>query len=130
ARLRALTGFPPLGRLADAMRIFLKLLGQFGTDAGGMLVEIAGTKKSEMLTEQVAFIAEHHGERIPPLPAAIAGGALRRGELTARGAVPLSTWISRARLFEEFRRRGLRWWLKPGGDSNWRVLKNGADFQM
>jgi hypothetical protein len=129
ARLRALTGFPPLARLADAMRIFLKLLGRFGTDAGGVLVEIAGTKKSEMLTEQVALIAENHGERIPSLPAAIAVAALLRGELTARGAVPLSTWISRARLFEEFRRRGLIWWLKPGGDFNWRALNNEADFQ-
>ena len=82
-----------------------------------------------MVTEQIALIAEHHGERIPSLPAAIAVGALLRGEVTARGVVPLSTWITRAQLFEEFRQRGLRWWLKPGGDFNWRALNNEADFQ-
>lgn len=122
ARLRMCTKFPPLDRCADTIRKCLRCLGWFGTDAGGVLVEVAGTKNSEAATQQIALVAERHGERIPSLLAAIAVGTLVRGELVARGAVPLSTWITPPRLFDELRRRGLKLWLKPAVDAEWQPL--------
>src|SRR5437879_11028607 len=42
ARFRARTGFPPLERWANPIRKCLKALGRFGTDAGGVIVDVAG----------------------------------------------------------------------------------------
>jgi hypothetical protein len=122
ARLRRRTGFPPLDRGADTIRKCLKCLGWFGTDAGGVLVEVDGTKNGEAATQQIAVVAERHGERIPSVLAAIAVGALSRNELVARGAVPLSTWINKTRFCKELRARGLKLWLKPLVDAAWHPL--------
>jgi len=122
ARLRTRTGFPCLEHWADPVRKCLKALGQFGTDAGGVLVEVAGMWKGETATRQIALVAERQGERIPSLLAAIVTGALLRGELTARGSMRLSTCLPIERLFDELVRRGLRLWLKRDRSTNWQPL--------
>jgi saccharopine dehydrogenase-like NADP-dependent oxidoreductase len=122
ARLRARTGFPALERWSDALRRGLRVLGRFGTDRGGVLVEISGTKNGAPAEVQIAVVAERHGERIPAVPAAIAVEALLRGEVSARGVVPLHTWIAPVRLFEELSKRGLKLWLKPAAGCGWRRL--------
>ena len=122
SRCRALTGFPPLDRWANLMRVCLKWLGRFGTDAGGVLVEVVGTKGGQTVTRQIAVVADQQGERIPSLLAAIAVGALLRGELTARGAVPLSSWLATPQLFHELRCRGLHLWSKSALDASWQPL--------
>ncbi len=122
AHWRALTGFPPLDRWASPMRVCLQWLGRFGTDAGGVLVEVAGTKGGQMVTRQLAVVADEKGERIPSLLAAIAVGALLRGELTARGALPLSSWLAPQQLFHELRCRGLHVWSRSAVDESWQPL--------
>jgi hypothetical protein len=129
ARLRARTGFPRLEHWANPIRKCLKVFGQFGTDAGGVLVEVTGVRKGETGTQQIALVAERHGERIPSLLAAIVTGALLRGELTARGAMRLSTCLPIEQLFEELNRRGLRWWLKRDRRANWQPLVEIAEVQ-
>jgi hypothetical protein len=54
--------------------------------------------------------------------ACIAVEMLLRGELTTRGAVPLSTWISSSRLFEELRRRRLKLWFTAALHESWQAL--------
>lgn len=122
SRWRALTGFPSFDRWANPIRICLGWLGRFGTDSGGVIVEVVGRKNGRVATEQIALVADREGERIPALLAAIAVGALLRGELTARGALPLSSWISTKQLFHEFHDRGLRLWAKSVHDASWRPL--------
>jgi hypothetical protein len=122
SRFRALTGFPSLDRWASVLRVWLKWLGRLGTDAGGVLVEGAGTKNGKKATRQIAVVAEERGERIPVLLAAIAVEALLRNELTARGTVRLSSWISEQQLFDELRNRGLRLWSKSELDASWQPL--------
>jgi hypothetical protein len=124
ARLR----FPALDRCASSTRIFLKLLGHFGTDAGGVLVEIEGRGEEQFVRQQIAVVALNHGERIPALLAAIAVRALLGGELTARGWMPLATCLATTTLFKEFHRRGLQFWLKTEANSEWRRLHNAIDL--
>lgn len=121
-RGRALTGFPPLDHWAGPMRVCLKWLGRLGTDAGGVLVEVSGTKRGQEVERQLAVVAVEKGERIPSLLAAIAVGALLRGELTARGAVPLSSWLVPQRLFHELRCRELHLWSRAVGDASWQPM--------
>jgi len=128
ARLRARTGFPRLEHWANPVRKCLKVLGRFGTSAGGVLVEVTGKRKGEAVTEQIALVAERYGERIPSLLAAIATGALLRGELTARGAVPLSTCLGIEHLFEELHTRGLRFWLRRDHGANWQPIVETAEI--
>jgi saccharopine dehydrogenase-like NADP-dependent oxidoreductase len=128
ARLRERTGFPPLERWSDALRSALRVVGRFGTDRGGVLVEVAGIKNGAPARAQIAVVAEEHGERIPSVPAAIAVAALLGGEVSARGIVPLNAWIAPPRLFEELSRRGLRLWLKPAAHSVWRALNGGEVY--
>jgi len=52
-----------------------------------------------------------------------------RRELTARGAVPLSSWISTKQLFHEFRARGLGLWLKAAHDASWQRLPEMMETQ-
>jgi hypothetical protein len=122
ARCRSLTGFPRLDRWASLLRTCLRWLGRFGTDTGGVLVEVTVTKSARTVTRQIALVADEQGERIPSLLAAIAVGALLRGELTARGAVPLSSWIAPQQLFHELRCRGPRLWSKSALDANWQPV--------
>jgi hypothetical protein len=130
ARLRARTNFPSLERWANPIRKYLQLLGRFGTDAGGVIVEVAGILNCELTLQQVAVTAAGEGERIPSLLAAIGAAALLRGELTARGALRLSTWLPTTQLFEELHRRGLQVWLKPGVDADWRRRNEMAEMQQ
>lgn len=122
AQLRACTGHPSMEHWADPMRKCLKLLGHFGTSAGGVLVEVTGLQKTVNVKQQIAVVTEHNGERIPALPAAIATAALLRGELIDRGATPLSSCLTTERLFNEFTKRGLRFWTKPERHASWQPL--------
>ena len=129
ARLRARTGFPRTEQWANPIRKYLKVLGRFGTDTGGVLVEVTGIWKGETMTQQIALVAERHGERIPSLLAAIVTGALLGGELTARGATRLSSCLPIEQLFKELNRRGLRLWLKRDRCTNWEPLVEIAEVQ-
>jgi len=130
SRLTARSSFPSLERWANTIRKCLKLLGWFGTDAGGVIVEVAGRLNNEPARQQIAVTAAREGERIPSLLAAIAAAALLRGELTARGVVPLSTWLPTAQLFDELCLRGLRVWLKQRPDVGWRLVNDTAEVRQ
>jgi hypothetical protein len=86
---RAFTGFPRLDRWANPMRLFLKWLGRFGTDAGGVLVEVMGTKVGQTITRQIALVADQNGERIPSLLATIAVGMLLKDETAGHSTVTI-----------------------------------------
>jgi saccharopine dehydrogenase-like NADP-dependent oxidoreductase len=122
AWLRARTGFPPLERLSNAMRHALRVIGWLGTDHGGVVVEVAGIRKGMPIQQQIAIVAEQHGERIPAIPAAIVVAALLRGEIADRGVVPLHICITTSHLLEELPRRGLRLWWKPAKGSDWEIF--------
>ncbi len=122
ARCRAFTGFPALDHWANPLRVCLKWLGRFGTDAGGVIVEVVGAKRERAVTRQLAIVAAEKGERIPSVLAAIAVDALLRGELAARGAVPLSSWLGAPQLFDELRSRGLHLWSKQSLATSWQRL--------
>ena len=125
AWMRAHTRFPPLDRWAGAMRRGLRLIGRFGTDRGGVLVEVSGSRQGVTGVQQIAVTAEERGERIPSLLAAITAAALLRGELTGSGALPLRTLLAPAHLFSELHRRGLRTWLRPDSGSVWQPFEIG-----
>ena len=121
ARLRARTGFPRLEDWTNTLRKGLRVLGRFGTDRGGVLVEVAGTKNGTQVQQQIAVVADRNGERIPAVPAALAVAALLRGEVNDRGVVPLHNWLSPTKLFQELSRRRLSIWFKPAADAAWQV---------
>lgn len=125
AWLRARTGFPPLEYLSNAMRYALLVIGSFGTDRGGVVVEVSGTRNGLPIQQQIAVVATQHGERIPAIPAAIAVAALLQGKVADRGVVPLHTWLPSSHLFEELLRRGLRLWWKPTKNSDWQAWSAG-----
>jgi len=121
ARLRARTGFPRLEDWTNILRKALRVIGRFGTDRGGVLVEVAGTKNGARVQQQIAVVADRKGERIPAVPAAIAVAALLGDEVKDRGVVPLHTWLSLTKLFKELSRRRLSIWFKPAADAAWQV---------
>jgi hypothetical protein len=121
ARLRARTGFPRLEDWTNTLRKALRVLGWFGTDRGGVLVEVGGTRNGTPIQQQIAVVADRKGERIPAVPAAIAVAALLRGDVNDRGVVPLHKWLSPTNLFKELSRRRLSIWFKPAADAAWQV---------
>lgn len=122
AWLRAHTGLPPLERCSGMLQRALSIFGSLGTDRGGVLVEVTGTKSGRPTEWQIAVVAEQHGERIPSIPAAVATGALLRGEVAHRGVVPLHDWITPARMFECLAERGLRVWSRSAAGHPWQLV--------
>ncbi|MCH8274794.1 MAG: saccharopine dehydrogenase NADP-binding domain-containing protein [Armatimonadetes bacterium] len=119
ARLRLRTGFPPLERLAHLFRTTIRFPGMFGSDSGGVLVEVMGRRAGELVRHEVCITSADGGERIPTVLATIAVLALLRGEVKELGLVPHHTWLRKDRFEEELIKRGLRIWWKSNQSSGW-----------
>lgn len=126
ARCRYLTGGPRLEWWAHRLRRLMRVVGQFGTDRGGVLVEVHGTRVRKPRTEQIAVVARREGHRIPAVLAGVGVAALLHGEVASRGAVPLDSWITARRLIDELSRRGLNVWRKPSATLRWEPLDASA----
>lgn len=129
ARVRARTGVPQIERWTSLLRKALRVLGIFGTDAGGVSVEVSGSKNCVPVQEQIAVTAERNGERIPAIPAALAISALLGGEISARGIVPLHSWIAPDKLFSALSARALRLWRKQTPDAPWQACHHPDDWK-
>jgi hypothetical protein len=101
-RLRIQWG-PWAGWLSPAMGV----LGFLGHDWGAVGVEAAGLKGGLPVRRQACVVAEHSGQRIPVMPAAVMAARLLSGGAVERGIVPVDRWLSRAELELECGRRGL-----------------------
>ncbi|NIA68758.1 hypothetical protein HBA54_09160 [Pelagibius litoralis] len=78
-----------------------KCLGPFGSDRGGMFVELTGLDRLDRPSHRRWSLraGTGHGPTIPVVPAAILAGKLLRGEIAVRGARPCLDFMS----LEEFR---------------------------
>jgi saccharopine dehydrogenase-like NADP-dependent oxidoreductase len=93
-----------LAPLAWPMKHIADLLLPFGTDRGGMRVEVVTRDRDGALRRRVwTLVAEAgDGPQIPPLPALAALKMLASGELAFRGAAPCAGLVPYDRIAAEF----------------------------
>lgn len=120
SRVAAWSGGPSLAGLGGPGRALVAVVSPAGTDAGAVLVEVAGPAAGRERRLRIAVLAEQGGGRIPAVPAALAARALLDGEVAAPGVVPLPSWIPTARLFRALEERGLEVWHDDGEGEGWR----------
>jgi hypothetical protein len=100
-------GLPlPIERWAGPLKRVAKLLDVFGSETGGMLVRVAGTRTDgrEGRAEWHITADANHGPEIPCMAAILMARKLARGEIAARGAYPCMGFLSLADFEPEFRR--------------------------
>lgn len=102
-RARILKSLTPL---AEALRDGATLFRRFGTDSGGMLVEVTGRyadgARLKSTWRLLAFSED--GPKIPTIPALCVIRALLEGKMRAKGAMPCVGVISLETLEREFKR--------------------------
>lgn len=102
-RMRLTKSLTPL---AEALRDGALLFKRFGTDSGGMLVEVTGRyadgARLKSTWRLLAFSED--GPKIPTLPALCVIRALMEGKMRARGAMPCVGVVSLDTLEREFKR--------------------------
>lgn len=84
-------GLPlPIERAAPLMNGAASLLDRFGSDKGGMLVSLTGTRidGARRQVEWHLTADENHGPEIPCMAAILLARKLARGEIAVRGAYP------------------------------------------
>ena len=113
--LRRWLGAAALRRLVPLCRAVITCAGPFGTTQGAMMVTAWGDGREVSL----AVSREEHGEIIPAILPAVAAGLLARGELGARGLLPLPDWIDLPRLHDELAQRGVRLWTRGTETEGW-----------
>jgi saccharopine dehydrogenase-like NADP-dependent oxidoreductase len=88
-----------LNRIADG-------LAQFGSERGGMLVSVTGTRDggSRALIEWHLTAEANHGPEIPCMAAILLVEKLVRGEIATRGAFPCMGFLTLANFESEFKR--------------------------
>ncbi len=96
----------PLERWAPALDRMTGGLKRFGTERGGMLVSVTGTRDdgSRALIEWHLTAQANHGPEIPCMAAILLAGKLVRGEVATRGAFPCMGFLTLADFESEFRR--------------------------
>jgi len=92
-------------RLFEAM---MGVLGGLGTDAGALGVEIDGRAAGQPTIRRACVLAEHGGERIPLLPAALLAPHLASDPRRFSGLIPLKGWLDRESFERECSKRGLQ----------------------
>jgi saccharopine dehydrogenase-like NADP-dependent oxidoreductase len=97
----------PLVRWAAALDRIATWLNRFGSERGGMLVEITGTRH-DGTKHQVRWhltADNNHGPEVPCMPAILLAGKLQRGELAISGAMPCIGLLT----LDEFELEFARW---------------------
>jgi NAD(P)-dependent dehydrogenase (short-subunit alcohol dehydrogenase family) len=96
----------PLERWAGALDRVARLLDPFGTDCGGMLVQLTGTRTdgSRGRVEWHLTAEANHGPEIPCMAAILIARRLAAGKIEARGAFPCVGFLGLADFGPEFAR--------------------------
>ncbi|HEX6674151.1 MAG TPA: hypothetical protein VF486_03885, partial [Actinomycetes bacterium] len=116
AALRARTGHPRLEAYTSLVRGLSWLVGRFGNDAGGVILQVTGCRGGMPRHQAVAVVGEHDGGRIPTVLAGMAVEELLAGRLATPGIADLRSWLPQDRLVQGLARRGLRlWWRQDAG---------------
>ena len=122
ALLRARTGRPRRPeRLTTAVRASSWLVGRFGDESGGFLVEVTGEQAGRPVRRGFAMTAEADGGRIPSLLAGIAVQEVLDGRLAAPGYCPPHVWLPPEQAWQALATRGLELWRRNEGEP-WRRL--------
>jgi uncharacterized protein YbjT (DUF2867 family) len=103
-------GIPlPIERWAGALNRLASLLDGFGSEKGGMLVSVSGTRHdgSRARVEWHLTADANHGPEIPCMAAILLARKLARGEITARGAHPCMGFLRLSEFEPEFGRWGI-----------------------
>ena len=101
------TGVPlPIERWAGPLDRLASLMNFLGSENGGMLVSLAGTRPdgSAMRVEWQLTAEASHGPEIPAMAAILLARKLARGEIAARGAFPCMGLLTLADFEGEFAR--------------------------
>ena len=101
------SGIPlPIERWAGPLDRLARLLDPLGSDRGGMLVSLAGTRTdgSRGRIEWHLTADANHGPEIPCMAAILLARRLARGEIAARGAFPCLGFLTLADFEPEFAR--------------------------
>ena len=101
-------GLPlPIERAAPLMNRATSLLDLFGSDKGGMLVSLTGTRVdgTRGRVEWHLTAVENHGPEIPCMSAILLARKLAGGEITARGAYPCMGFLN----LQEFAPQFAQW---------------------
>jgi hypothetical protein len=104
------TGLPlPLERWARFLNRAASLLDRFGTDRGGMLVSVGGTRLDGRRGSAEWHIAagNNHGPEIPCMAAILMARKLASGEITMIGAHPCMGFLGLADFEPQFARWGM-----------------------
>jgi len=122
ALLRARTGRPRRPeRLTTVVRASSWLVGRFGDDSGGFLVEVTGQQAGCPVRRGFAMTAAADGGRIPSLLAGIAVQEVLNGRLTAPGYGPPQVWLTPQQAWQALAARGVALWRRDE-DESWRRL--------
>jgi saccharopine dehydrogenase-like NADP-dependent oxidoreductase len=99
----------PIERWSALLDRFAFLLDSFGSERGGMLVSLAGTKPDgrRARIEWHLNANANHGPEIPCMAAVLLARKLARGEVAARGAMPCMGLLTLAEFDPEFARWGI-----------------------
>jgi hypothetical protein len=92
---------------AGLFRRLLSVTSFLGSDAGALGVRLTGLKANLRTRRTVCLSAQHHGEYMPVLPAAVMAPRLLSGQAVFQGLLPLDRWLSREDLEAECAKRGL-----------------------
>jgi hypothetical protein len=106
AALRRAGAPVPLERRAAALDRAASLMDVFGSDRGGMLVALTGTRANgtRARVEWQLTADAGHGPEIPCMPAIVLARRLARGELRETGAHACMGYVALAELEREFAR--------------------------
>jgi uncharacterized protein YbjT (DUF2867 family) len=111
-------GMPlPVERWAPRLGRVARLMDAFGSERGGMLVSVAGTRSDgkEGRVEWHITADANHGPEIPCMAAILLARKLARGEIPARGAQPCMGLLTLAEFEPEFRRWGMTTEIRDEG---------------
>lgn len=98
-----------LGRMANALNVF-------GSDRGGMLVSVIGTREdgSRARVEWHLTAGSNHGPEIPCMAAILLAQKLAQGEIATRGAYPCMGFLTLADFEGEFKRWSIATVVREG----------------
>jgi hypothetical protein len=87
----------------------------FGTSHGGVMVEVSAHNDDASRSISLGVFAVEHGEVIPAILPSVATQMILRGEITAKGIVPLPDWLPSQRFVDELTKRQVNISMKVDG---------------
>ena len=119
ALIRARWGHPQWERYVTPIRALSWAIGRFGRDEGGVVFEVVGRRKGEVVAERSALIGVPDGGRIPILLAAMAVEKVLRGETLPAGVRWADEWTTFSEVESACHDRQLPVWRSHGDHADW-----------